>query len=132
MIDIEFIDIKIVSLEDELTVESPNNPALRYVYLKLSQTPPPLWTKHFAESRKVARHPRWRHIWIDRKFIVAECVPDELETHHLRDLKQDIAFANANYRKYLEQQARTDIHSRQSQSLERDRLREMKDRLKFD
>ena len=47
--DIDFVDIRIVSLEDDLTVESPENRALRYVYLKLSQTPPPLWQKHFAE-----------------------------------------------------------------------------------
>ncbi len=130
--DIDFNDIKIVSLEDELTVESPNNPALRYIYLKLSQTPPPLWTKYFTESRKIPRHPRWRKIFIDRKFIVAECIPEELETHHLKDLKQDIAHANTNYRKYLESQTSTEAYSRQSQSLERDRLREMKSRLNFD
>jgi len=129
---IDFTDIKIVSLEDDLTVESPNNPALRYIYLKLSQTPPPLWTKYFAESRKIARHPRWRNIWIDRKFIVAECVPEELETHHLKDLKQDLANANANYRKYLELQAHSEGRQRESQSIERDRLREMKSRLNFD
>jgi hypothetical protein len=129
---IDFTDIKIVSLEDDLTVESPNNPALRYIYLKLSQTPPPLWTKYFTESRKIARHPRWRNIWIDRKFIVAECVPEELETHHLKDLKQDLANANANYRKYLELQTRSEVRQRESQSIERDRLREMKSRLNFD
>ena len=129
---IDFTDIKIVSLEDDLTVESPNNPALRYIYLKLSQTPPPLWTKYFTESRKIARHPRWRNIWIDRKFIVAECIPEELETHHLKDLKQDIANANANYRKYLELQVRSEGRQRESQSIERDRLREMKSRLNFD
>ena len=129
---IDFTDIKIVSLEDDLTVESPNNPALRYIYLKLSQTPPPLWTKYFTESRKIARHPRWRNIWIDRKFIVAECIPEELETHHLKDLKQDIANANTNYRKYLELQVRSEGRQRESQSIERDRLREMKSRLNFD
>ena len=130
--EVDFTDIKIVSLEDDLMVESPNNPALRYIYLKLSQTPPPLWTKYFAESRKVARHPRWRNIWIDRKFIVAECIPEELETHHLRDIKQDLAHANASYRKYLEHQVHSEVRSQQTQSLERERLRDMKNRLKFD
>ena len=129
---IDFVDIKIVSLEDDLTVESPNNPKLRYLYLKLSQTPPPLWTKYFTESRRVPRHPRWRNCWIDRKFIIVECIPEELETHHLKDLKQDLAHANGNYRKYLESQVRTDLHSRQSQSIERERIREMKSRLNFD
>jgi len=130
--EIDFIDIKIVGLEDDMTVESPNNPALRYIYLKLSQTPPPLWQKHFAESRKIARHTRWRHIWIDRKFLVVECVPDEIETHHLNDLKQDIAYANKHYRRYLDLQYSSEAGKRETQSIERDRLREMKGRLNFD
>ena len=130
--EIDFIDIKIVGLEDDLTVESPDNPALRYIYLRLSQTPPPLWRKYFEESRKIARHPRWRHIWVDRKYLVAECVPEEIETHHLNDLKQDIAHANANYRQYLQHQTLAELRREQTQSLEREKLREMKGRLKFD
>ena len=128
----DFADIKIVSLEDDLTVESPNNPALRYIYFKLSQTPPPLWQKHFAASRKVARHPKWRHIFIDRKYAVVECVPEEIATHHLRDLKQDLAFANSNYRQYLQHQYRSEHQRTSTQSLERDRIRDMKSRLNFD
>jgi hypothetical protein len=130
--EIDFIDIKIVGLEDDLTVESPNNPALRYIYLKLSATPPPGWQKAFAQSRKIARHTRWRNIIVDRKFLVVECIPEEIETHHLADLKQDIAYANAQYRQYLRHQYHTEHQSHQTQSLERDRLREMKSRLKFD
>ena len=132
LMEIDLIDIKIVALEDDLTVESPNNPALRYVYLRLSQTPPPLWQKYFDESRKIARHPRWRRIWIDRKFLVVECVPEEIETHHLNDLKHDLAHANSHYRNYLEHQSRAEYRKVQTQSIERDRLREMKGRLKFD
>jgi hypothetical protein len=130
--EIDFIDIKIVGLEEDMTVESPNNPALRYIYLKLSQTPPPLWQKYFAESRKVARHTKWRNIWIDRKFFVVECVPEEIETHHLNDLKQDVAHANSHYRQYLLHSARGEYKKEQTQSIERDRLRDMKGRLNFD
>ena len=130
--EIDFIDIKIVGLEDEMTVESPNNPALRYIYFKLSQTPPPLWQKHFADSRKIARHPKWRHAWVDRKFVIVECVPAEIETHHLNDVKKDIAFANAKYREYLLQQTRVQKRGEETQMIERDRLREMKGRLNFD
>ena len=130
--EIDFVDIKIVGLEDDLTVESPNNPALRYIYLRLSQTPPPLWQKYFDESRKIARHPRWRPIWVDRKYLVAECVPEEIETHHLNDLKQDVSFANSKYRDYLKHQYHTDYKKEQTQSIERDKLREMKSRLNFD
>ncbi len=130
--EVDFADIKIVSLEDDLTAPSPNNPALRYVYLKLSATPPPGWTKSFNQSRKVARHTKWRNVMVDRKYLVVECIPEEIETHHLRDLKQDVYFANGEYRKYLQHQYHGEYKSVQTQSLERERLREMKDRLKFD
>jgi hypothetical protein len=130
--DIDFIDIKIVSLEDDMTVESPNNPALLYIYLKLSQTPPPLWAKYFAESRKIARHPKWRNIWLDRKFLVAECKPEEIESHHLPDLKKDLSYANSKYFEYLRQQAGLEFKKVQTQSIERDKLRDLKGRLKFD
>ena len=130
--DLDFIDIKIVELVDDLTVESPNNPALRYIYLRLSQTPTPLWQKYFEESRKIARHARWRHIWIDRKYAVVECVPEEIETHHLNDLKQDVAHANSHYRQFLQHSIQAEYKKEQTQSIERVRLREMKDRLNFD
>jgi len=128
----DFTDIKIVSLEDDLTAPSPNNPALRYIYLKLSATPTPGWSKAFERSRKIARHTKWRNVIVDRKYLVVECIPEEIETHHLRDLKQDIAYANREYRNYLEHQYHNESKSTHTQSLERERLREMKERLKFD
>jgi hypothetical protein len=130
--DLDFTDIKIVSLEDDLTAPSPNNPALRLMYLKLSATPTPGWTKAFYQSRKIARHTKWRNVTVDRKFLVVECIPQEIETHHLRDLKQDIYFANGEYRKYLQHQYGGEHKASQTQSLERDRIRDMKDRLNFD
>ena len=130
--DLDFTDIKIVSLEDELTAPSPHDPTLRCIFLKLTATPPPGWVRTFDQSRKVARHVKWRKAKIDRKFIVIECIPEELETHHLRDLKQDIAYANAEFRKYLAHQYHGEHKATQTQALERERLREMKDRLNFD
>jgi hypothetical protein len=130
--ELDFVDIKIVGLDDDRTVESPNNPSLLHVYLQLSQTPPPLWQKHFAESRKIARHPRWRPVHIDRKFLVVECVPAEIESHHLPDLKKDVTYANSKYREYLQLQARIEMKKVATQSVERNRLREMKGRLNFD
>jgi hypothetical protein len=130
--EIDFIDIKIVSLEDEMTVESPVHPNLRYVFLRLSQTPPPIWQSYFKESRKKSRHPHWRNAWIDRKYIVVECVPEEIETHHLNDLRHDIAQSNQRYRRYLHHQTQAEIHQGKTRLQERERLREMKSRLNFD
>jgi hypothetical protein len=128
----DFDDIRIVSIEDDLTVESPENPTLFYIYLRLSQTPAPLWQHHFREKRKVARHLRWRKAWIDRKYIVVECRAEEIETHHLNDLKQDIAHANDLYRTYLRHQAFAENQKVQSHENEKGKLREMNERLKFD
>ncbi len=130
--DLDFTDIKIVSLEEELTAPSPNNPALRYIYLKLSATPPPGWTKAFNQSRKIPRHTKWRNVMVDRKYLVVECVPEEIETHHLHDLKQDIAYANGEHQKYLRHQYHNQSHSTHTQKVEQDRLRDMKSRLNFD
>ncbi len=59
-------------------------------------------------------------------------MPEEIETHHLADLKKDLYYANSKFREYLSHQVRTEKRSQQSQSLERDKLREMKGRLNFD
>ncbi len=130
--DTDFTDIKIVSLEDEMTVVSPEHPSLFQVFFKLLQTPPPLWQKHFKDQRKIARHPHWRRAWLDRKFIVVECLPAEIETYHLNDLRQDVAKANQLFREYLAQKPKPDHHREHSERQERERLREMKGRLSFD
>ncbi len=59
-------------------------------------------------------------------------MPEEIETHHLGDLKKDVYFANSKYREYLKNQAQMEHRSARTQSVERDRLREMKSRLNFD
>jgi len=128
----DFVDIKIVSLEDGMTVASPREPSLFYVYLKLSQTPPPLWEKHFKSSRRVSRHPHWREAWIDRKFIIVECLMDELEKYHLNDLKQDIAAANKAYREYVRPQSHADRQKEKAHLSELEKLRDIKGRLNFD
>jgi hypothetical protein len=128
----DFIDIRIIGLEDDMMVVSPNDPSLFYVYLRLSQSPPPLWQTYFKNARKVSRHPHWRHAWIDRKFIVVECLTDELEKYHLNDFKQDVAHANKCYREYVRQQSHTDLQKEKLHLQEREKLREIKGRLNFD
>ena len=130
--EIDFADIRIVSLEEEMTVESPVNPPLRYVYLQLSKTPPPIWTSYFKEARKISRHTHWRHAWVDRKYIVVECVPEEIETYHLNDLKQDVAQANQRCQAYFQRQTLAERQKHVADHHVRERLRDIKGRLKFD
>ncbi len=130
--DSDFTAIKIVGLDEEMTVASFDHPGLQLIFLRLSQTPPPIWQSSFKKSRKVPRHPHWRQAWIDRKFIVVECLPDEIEVYHLRDLKQDVARANEYYREYFKKQAQAERQKKHADHNVRAQLREMKDRLKFD
>ena len=130
--DIDFVDIKIIGLEEEMTVESPVRPHLRYVYLRLSQTPVSLWQSFFKDSRKVSRHPHWRQAWIDRKYIVVECLLPELELYHLNDLRQDVAYANEKFHQHIGNQPNPDREKALADQQARDYLREMKSRLKFD
>lgn len=130
--DIDFADIKIIGLEEEMTVDSPVRPHLRYVYLRLSQSPPPLWQNYFKDARKVSRHPHWRQAWVDRKYIIVECLLPELELYHLNDLRQDVATANQRYHQHLGKQGNPDREKARVDQEARDFLREVKGRLKFD
>jgi hypothetical protein len=128
----DFTDIKIIGLEEEMTVESPTNPALTYVFFRLSQTPPPLWTKHFKQSRTIARSPRWRHIWVDRRYLmIMECKVEEIEAL-LEEVKKDFAHSNQLYRQHLTHQTAAEQHKENQHLEQRDRLRDMKGRLNFD
>ncbi len=128
----DFVDIRIVSLEDDMMVVSPKDASLFYIFLKLSQTPPPLWQHHFKNSRKVSRHTHWRDAWIDRKFIVVECPVAELEKYHLNDLKQDIAYANKHYTEHVRKQTHAEILQQKTHLNEREKLRDLKGRISFD
>jgi hypothetical protein len=130
--DSDFTEIKIVDLAEEMTVASFDHPELQLIFLRLSQTPPPIWQSYFKELRNVSRHPRWRKAWIDRKFIVVECLPEEIEAYHLRDLKQDVARCNERCRAYFAGQAQAERQKETVNLNVRERLKEMKDRLKFD
>jgi hypothetical protein len=125
-------DIRIVGIDEDMTVESPVNRGLLYVFLRLSRTPPPLWQTYFTETRKIARHPRWRRAWVDRRFIVVECIPEEIEKYHLADLRQDIATVNQRYADYVRQHAGSEHDHHQAAAMDRERVRNLKNRLSFD
>jgi hypothetical protein len=129
---IDYTDIRLVGLEEEMTVVSPERPPLSWIFLRLSHTPIPLWQSYFKEVRAIARHPRWRRAWVDRRFIVVECPPEEIETHHLRDLKQDVAQVNERCRKYLESRAAGRLPEDPSAHEAQAKLRDIKGRLNFD
>lgn len=127
-----FENIRIIDLDEQRT-HNPNPEKLLYnMYLKLSGSPPPEWQQIFDAGRRFPRHSMWRRAAIEGVYIVVHCVPDELEKYHLADLKEDVANSNEKYRAYLTQEAQQEAREAQKRDMERDNIRHVKGRLRFD
>ena len=84
-----FENIRIIDL-DLARSENPNGAKSLYnMYLKLSSSPPLEWVQIFEAERRFPRHTMWRRAWIEGKYIVIHCVPEELEQYHFHDLSED-------------------------------------------
>jgi hypothetical protein len=127
-----FTNIKIVDLHVNATQPSDAASGLRHMYLRLSARPPSEWQEFFDQQRQFPRHNMWREAWIEGNSIVVDCVPEEIEQYHLRDLKEDVANTNKNYRDYLARIAREREQQKQADQEEKSRLEDLKGRLKFD
>jgi hypothetical protein len=127
-----FTDIKIIGFDVDATQPSQTVPGLRHMYLQLSVAPSSEWQQLFDQERQFPRHSMWRKAWIEGNFIVVDCVPEEIEQYHLRDLKEDVAKTNQNYRSYLARVAEAQKKRREAEAKEKSRLEDLKSRLKFD
>jgi hypothetical protein len=112
-----FEDISIIGVEKGRAYRPDPEKLLYHLYLELSAHPPQEWAQIFEAERQFPRHTMWRHAWLDGKYVVVHCVPDELKQYHLPDLKQDVTNSNAKYREYLlrvaRQQARAGARERE-------------------
>jgi hypothetical protein len=127
----EFKDITITGLATERTRQSDRAEGLRHMFLKLSVQPAAEWAQIFKAERQFPRHNTWRKAWIEGDSIVVDCVPEELETHHLKDLQVDLANTNLKYRDYLAKVEAQDRREQEAQAKENERLEDLKGRLKF-
>ncbi len=128
----QFTNIRITDLHVDRTQPSQKASGLRLMYLKLSASPPPEWIQLFEQERSFPRHSMWREARIEGSYIVVDCVPEELERYHLRDLNEDVENSNRKYVQWLgranaQQQLNVDVQQR-----ERERLDALRSRLKFD
>jgi hypothetical protein len=127
-----FTEIRIVDLEVERTEQSPTASGLRLMHLSLSANPPDEWTQIFDQERGFARHTMWREARIEGRHIVVDCLPEELEQYHLRDLKQDVATTNGKYREWLVRRDEIAAREAEQKKAELERLRSVKAGLNFD
>lgn len=126
----EFKDIKIEEFDENRSRLSRG--ALYNLYLRLSVKPSAEWAQLFDQSRSFPRHTMWRKAWIEGKFIVIECVPEELKKYHLADLKEDVTNANGTYKEYLKRCIQKERESLRIRDDERQRLKSIKGSLDFD
>ena len=127
----DFEDIHITGLDDSKTYRPYPDKLLYDIYLRLSSRPSMDWRDIFTAERSFPRHSMWRKAWIEGDHIVIHCVPEELEKYHLNDLKQDVTNSNAKFRKYLYENIRKEKEFLQKQKLEKDKLKDLKNRLEF-
>ena len=126
-----FEDLTITGLDISRIRQSDKAPGLRHMFLSLSATPSSAWADIFSAERRFPRHTMWRKAWVEGAAIVVDCVPEEIETHHLSDLSEDVKNTNQKYREYL---ARVDAQSRRREAAlaeERTRLENLKNRMAF-
>lgn len=102
------------------------------IYLKLSASPPLEWQQIFEAERRFPRHTMWRDAWIEGEYIVIHCVPDEIGKYHANDIKEDVKNANLKYRQYLLEEAQKEAKKSEQVLSERNQLKELKQKIRFD
>jgi hypothetical protein len=127
-----FEDIRILDFDLAKTYNPDETHFLLNMYLRLSTTPPPEWREIFDAERRFPRHTMWRRAWTEGDYIVVYCVPEELERYHLRDLREDVANANAKYREYLTELAQKETKEATKQEKQKQELSDLRRRLGFD
>ena len=126
-----FEDIKILLLDHERCRRSLTAPLMYTMYLELSANPPPEWQQIFYQERRFPRHRDWRRAWIEHNYIILDCIPEEIEKCHLRDLMEDVRNTNRKYREWLDLKEREARDRRRFEKEEKERLRALSRRLRF-
>jgi hypothetical protein len=117
-----FIDISISGVDKARTYNPDPAKGLFNVYFNLSAYPPSEWVEIFDAERRFPRHTMWRKAWIDGDAVVVYCVPEEVKQYHLKDIKQDVATANAKYREFFQRQEQRIAREVEKEMLQRNNL----------
>lgn len=128
----EFQDIKIVSLDDEASYKSDPSSALTNIILNLSASAPYEWSSYFNERWIQQFYMMKRNASVSGKRLEIYCVPHELQTDHIPQLKKVITETNQAYREYLAQKQQVATAQAASEADERKKLASIKADLKFD
>lgn len=95
--DIKSQELRIIGVLKDRTRQDSRFGGLQNYYFQLSKHPPLNWAQYFENARSFPRHNMWRSAWIEGDCVVVKCALEEIERYHLRDLKEDVATANAQF-----------------------------------
>ncbi len=115
----KFKDIKIIGIDSSRTYKPDPNTGLYNIYFELSDYPPSEWVQIFDAERRFPRHSMWREAWVEGKYIVVYCPPDEVKRFHLNDIKYDTVTCNVKYKGFLEDEAAQKMHEIQKEKEEK-------------
>ena len=126
----DFVDIDIVDLDVARTSWSRVHSSMRTVYLKLSREPDVMWTRHFLEERGKRINPKRHGLWIEDDYIVIDCFVEEVERHHLPDLRLSVAYANQKGHEQVGHRRSQAAQSIEDKRTEKDELETLRARIR--
>ncbi|WP_147275237.1 hypothetical protein [Thioalbus denitrificans] len=127
-----FQDIKIVGMDDAASHRPDPNKALYDIVLILSSSTPYEWADYFNARWKQQFYMMKRNASVSGKSLTICCVPEELEKHHLPELKKVIEETNQKYKEYLQAQQVQEQQRAEQEKAEKEMLSNMKGSIKLD
>jgi len=126
----DFEDIEIVDLDVAKTTWSRVHSSMRTVYLKLSREPNVAWTRHFLEERERRINPKRHGLWIEDDYVVIDCLVNEVESHHLPDVRLSAAYANRKCRERIDRHRESIEEARDDALTEQQALASLRERIR--
>lgn len=100
--------------------------------LRLSDYAPPQWSEYFNHAWQQNFYMMKRNARASGDKIEITCMPDELQSDHIPELKKVIAETNEAYRAFFEEQQERTNQYKASLQKQKDDLAKLKGSLKFD
>jgi len=127
----QFVDIKIVSLDEEASTPSGDG-ALVDIVLTLSHTAPAAWAQYFNQAWHQNFYMMKRRATVSGNRLHIICMPSEVQSEHLPELRKVIALTNDAYRDYASAQELQRQEAEQRARQQKEQITNLKANLKFD
>jgi len=127
-----FVDIKIVGIDDSTSIKPDPNKEIFNIVLELSAIPPFEWSDYFNNKWKQHLYMAKRKAYVVGSSLTIYCVPSELESIHLPELKKVIAVTNKLYKEHRSSEKLEEQLELEEAEAEKAALEDLKKSIKFD